>query len=104
MFAVIKTGGKQYKVKKGDTLRVERLPEEEGASIEIDEVLLIGDDSDVAVGTPYVEGSKVSATVKGHGRNRKVKVVKFKRRKNYMRTQGHRQAFTELEITDIAKS
>ena len=101
MYAVIVTGGKQYRVKEGDRLRVEKLPAEEGAEIEFDKVLAVGDGADVTVGRPYVEGGKVSATVRGHGRGDKVKVVKFKRRKNYLRQHGHRQHFTEVEIGDI---
>ena len=101
MYAVIATGGKQYRVREGDSLRVERLDAEEGAGIELDRVLLVGDGDRVAIGRPFVEGGKVAATVKGHGRRRKIKVVKFKRRKNYLRQHGHRQSFTELEIGPI---
>ncbi len=101
MYAVIASGGKQYRVEQGDRLRVERLDAEEGAEIELDRVLLVGDGDQVTVGTPVVEGSKVAATVKGHGRHRKIRVVKFKRRKNYLRRHGHRQSFTELEIKSI---
>ena len=101
MYAVITTGGKQYRVEEGDSLRVERLGVEEGAEIEIDRVLLVGDGEQVTVGRPFVGNGKVAATVKGHGRHKKVKVVKFKRRKNYLRRHGHRQHFTELEIKSI---
>ena len=101
MYAVIMTGGKQYRVEEGDSLRVERLDAEEGAEIEIDRVLLVGDGEQVTVGRPFVEHGKVAATVKVHGRSKKVKVVKFKRRKNYLRQHGHRQHFTELEIKSI---
>ena len=104
MYAVIMTGGKQYRVEEGDSLRVERLDAEEGAEIEIDRVLLVGDGQHVTVGRPFVEHGKVAATVKGHGRSKKVKVVKFKRRKNYLRQHGHRQHFTELEIKSIQAS
>ena len=102
MYAVIVTGGKQYRVRKGDTLKVERLPADEGAKVEFDKVLMVGEGEDISVGAPYVQGGKVSAKVKAHGRNRKIKVVKFKRRKNYLRTKGHRQDYTEVEITAIA--
>ena len=102
MYAVIVTGGKQYRVRKGETVRVERLAADEGAKVEFDKVLMLGEGEDVSVGAPYVSGGKVSAKVKSHGRNRKIKVVKFKRRKNYLRTKGHRQDYTELEITSIA--
>lgn len=101
MYAVIATGGKQYRVREGDSLRVERLDAEEGAEIELDRVLLVGDGDRIAIGRPFVESGKVAATVKGHGRHRKIKVVKFKRRKNYLRQHGHRQDFTELEIKSI---
>lgn len=102
MYAVIVTGGKQYRVRKGETLRVERLTADEGAKVEFDRVLMVGEGADVSVGTPYVKGGKVSAKVKAHGRARKINVVKFKRRKNYLRNRGHRQDFTEVEITSIA--
>ena len=101
MYAVIMTGGKQYRVEEGDSLRVERLDAEEGAEIEIDRVLLVGDGEQVIVGKPFVEHGKVAAAVKGHGRSKKIKVVKFKRRKNYLRQHGHRQRFTELRIGSI---
>ncbi len=102
MYAVIKTGGKQYKVAEGDTLRVEKLDGAEGDAVELDQVLLVENDGNVKVGSPTVEGAKVSATIKAQGRGDKIKVVKFKRRKNYKRVQGHRQSYTELEITSIA--
>ena len=101
MYAVIQTGGKQYRVSEGDKLRVEKLGADEGASIELDKVLLVADGDDVTVGTPYVDGVKVAATVKAHGRGKKVKIIKFKRRKHHMKRQGHRQWYTELEITSI---
>jgi len=101
MYAVFKTGGKQYRASKGDRLRVERLEAEEGATVEFDQVLLVGEGTDVKLGSPLVSGSKVKATVKSQGRAAKIKVLKFKRRKNYMRVKGHRQPFTEVEITSI---
>ena len=101
MYAVIETGGKQYRVKEGDRLRVEQLDAEEGAEIELDRVLLVGDGDRISVGRPLVEDGRVAATVKAHGRAKKIKVVKFKRRKNYLRQHGHRQRFTELEIGSI---
>ena len=101
MYAVIATGGKQYRVEEGENLRVERLDAEEGAEIELDRVLLVGDGEEVTIGHPFVEGGTVAATVRSHGRHKKIKVVKFKRRKNYLRQHGHRQDFTELEITSI---
>jgi large subunit ribosomal protein L21 len=101
MYAVIVTGGKQYRVRKGETVRVERLAAEEGDKVEFDKVLLVGEGEDVSIGAPYVKDGKVSAKVKAHGRDRKIKVVKFKRRKNYLRTKGHRQDYTDVEITAI---
>ncbi|MBT4837901.1 MAG: 50S ribosomal protein L21 [Methylococcales bacterium] len=102
MYAVIKTGGKQYRVKQGDTLRVEKINAEEGASIELDQVLMINNENDVVVGKPFIEGGKVSATVKSQGRAKKVNILKFRRRKHHMKKMGHRQSFTELEITGIS--
>ena len=102
MYAVIATGGKQYRVEEGDCLRVERLDAEEGAEIELDRVLLVGDGDEVTIGRPFVESGRVAATVRSHGRSKKVMVVKFKRRKNYLRRRGHRQGYTELEIKSIS--
>ena len=102
MYAVIQTGGKQYRVKQGLTLKVEKLDAAEGDSVELDKVLMLANGDDVKVGTPYIDGGKVTATVKAHGRGKKVKIIKFKRRKHHMKRQGHRQAYTELEITGIA--
>jgi len=101
MYAVIETGGKQYKVAEGQRLRVEKLKAAEGDKVELDKVLLVANGEDIKVGTPYVAGGKVSATVKAHGRGEKIKIVKFRRRKHHKKTQGHRQAYTELEITGI---
>ncbi len=100
MYAVIETGGKQYKVAVGDKLKVEKIPVAEGDSVNIDRVLMISDDGEVKVGSPLVD-SQVNATVLSHGKRRKIKVFKMKRRKNYRRTQGHRQSYTEIEITGI---
>ncbi len=102
MYAVIKSGGKQYKVEKGDKLKVEKLDTEAGKKVKIDEVLMVVDGENVTVGTPFVKGAKVTATVESHGRGPKVKIVKFKRRKHSRKQMGHRQAYTELSITDIA--
>jgi len=101
MYAVIKTGGKQYRVREGDTLRVEKLVAEAGATVQFDQVLMVGEGDQVKIGAPYLAGSQVSATVKSQGRGDKIKIVKFKRRKNYLRRNGHRQSFTEVEITKI---
>jgi len=102
MYAVIQTGGKQYRVSQGDTLRVEKLSADEGAEVGLEKVLMVGDGDDIRVGTPYLNGGKVTATVKSHGRGKKVKIVKFRRRKQYLKRQGHRQWYTELEITGIS--
>jgi large subunit ribosomal protein L21 len=100
--AVFITGGKQYRVSEGDKLRVEKLTAEEGAEVDFDTVLMVRSGEDVHVGTPYVPGSKVSATVTSHGKADKIMIVKFKRRKGYLRRQGHRQRYTELKITGIS--
>lgn len=100
MYAIIKTGGKQYRVSEGQTLRVEKLNAQEG-KVEFDQVLLVGQEDSVQVGKPVVEGAKVSADVVREGRDKKVIVFKKKRRKGYHKKQGHRQAFTEIKITQI---
>jgi len=101
MYAVIQTGGKQYRVAAGDTLKIEKIAAEEGASVELDKVLMVADGEDVKVGRPYLLGGSVTATVKTHGRGKKVKIVKFRRRKHHLKRQGHRQWYTELEIVGI---
>ena len=101
MYAVIKSGGKQYKVAQGDKLRVERLDNATGDTVELESVLMIADGDALKVGTPYVEGGKVSAVVKSHGRGKKIEIVKFRRRKHHRKQMGHRQSFTELQITGI---
>lgn len=100
-YAVIKTGGKQYRVQQGDILRVELLDAEEGAAVSFDQVLLVCEGESITVGAPTVAGAAVSATVRKHGRADKVRIIKFRRRKHYKRQQGHRQHFTEVEITGI---
>jgi len=104
MYAVFRSGGKQYRAAKGDVLRVEKIDGDEGATVSFDEVLLVGEGADVKVGSPTVDGSSVSAKVLRQGKSRKVPVVKFKRRQNYLRQGSHRQFFTEVEITGIAAS
>ena len=101
MYAVIKTGGKQYRVAPGEKLKVEQIPAEVGAQIVLDQVLLVGDESNVRLGQPIVAGATVTATVLGHGRGDKVKIFKMRRRKHYQKHQGHRQGFTELKIDGI---
>ena len=101
MYAVFRTGGKQYRASTGERVRVERLNAEEGDSVEFDQVLLVGEGSDVKVGSPLVADGCVTGVVTAQGRGKKVVVTKFKRRKNYKRIMGHRQHFTEVEITSI---
>jgi large subunit ribosomal protein L21 len=102
MYAVIVTGGKQYRVSQGDKVRVEKLDAAEGDSVELDRVLMIVDGDDIKIGAPAIEGGKVTAEVKTHGRSDKVNIIKFRRRKHHMKRQGHRQAYTELKITGIS--
>jgi large subunit ribosomal protein L21 len=102
MYAVIATGGKQYRVTKDTVLRVEKLDAEPGATVEFGEVLLVGEGASVQLGKPRLAGSKVVATVVRHGKGKKVSIVKFRRRKHYMRQKGHRQMFTEVKVTDIS--
>jgi large subunit ribosomal protein L21 len=102
MYAVIQTGGKQYRVAPGDTLRVETVAAEAGQVIEFDQVLMIGNDGGVQVGRPFVAGGKVTATVTAHGRHPKVRIIKFRRRKHHMKRMGHRQNYTEIHIDGIS--
>ena len=102
MYAVIKSGGKQYRVAEGDVLKIEKLELETGASVDFEQVLLVADGDDVKIGAPLVEGAKVSAEIVNHGRADKVKIIKFRRRKHSMKRQGHRQWYTEVKITGIA--
>jgi large subunit ribosomal protein L21 len=102
VYAVFRTGGKQYRASQGDKLRVERLEAEVGDTIEFDQVLLVGEGASVKLGTPLVSGGKVAGKVLAQGRAKKIDVIKFKRRKNYKRQHGHRQHFTEVEITSIS--
>lgn len=102
MYAVIKSGGKQYKVREGDAIRVEKIDAEEGDEVSLDEVLMVADGDKVSVGAPVLEGASVVATVVSHGRGRKIRVVKFRRRKHHRKQVGHRQAYTELKITGIS--
>ncbi|MGO0308635.1 50S ribosomal protein L21 [Endozoicomonas acroporae] len=102
MYAVIRTGGKQYRVTEGEILKVEKLSNAAGESLEINDVLLIANGEELKVGAPVVEGAKVTAEVISHGRGPKIKIIKFKRRKHHRKQMGHRQWFTELKITGIA--
>ena len=102
MYAVIKTGGKQYRVAEGTVLKVEKLDVAAGESLNISDVLLIANGEEMKVGAPMIEGAKVTAEVISHGRSAKIKIIKFKRRKHHRKQMGHRQWFTELKITSIA--
>ncbi len=101
MYAVFRSGGKQYRASEGDRVRVERLDAREGDAVEFDQVLLVGGGAEVKLGSPLVEDSLVKGIVTSQGRGKKIVVTKFKRRKNYKRIMGHRQHFTEVEITSI---
>lgn len=101
MYAVIATGGKQYRVEKDSVLRIEMLAAETGSTVEFNDVLLIADGDNVQVGAPLLKGSKVTATVEKHGKGEKKVIVKFRRRKHYMRQGTHRQPYTEIRVTGI---
>ncbi|MCK6411554.1 MAG: 50S ribosomal protein L21 [Azonexus sp.] len=102
MYAVIKTGGKQYRVTAGQKLKVEQIPADVGAEITLDQVLMAGEGESVKIGAPFIAGASVKATVVSHGRHDKVKIFKMRRRKHYQKRQGHRQNYTELRIEAIA--
>ena len=102
MYAVIVTGGKQYRVEQGEYLRVESLAADVGSTLEIDQVLMVADGTSFKVGSPLVQGAKVSAEVLSHGRHKKVEILKFRRRKHHMKHMGHRQNYTEIKITGIS--
>jgi len=101
MYAVVKTGGLQVRMTPGKAFRVGKLAGEVGAAVEFDEVLLVGGEGDAKVGKPLVAGAKVLGTIKAHGRGEKITIFKSKRRKNYRRKQGHRQDYTEVQVTEI---
>ncbi len=101
MYAVIKTGGKQYRVAAGQKLKIEQIPADIGQEITLDQVLSVGNGDDIKIGTPLVDGASVKATVLAQGRHKKIKVFKMRRRKGYRRTQGHRQNYTEIRIDDV---
>ena len=102
MYAVIKSGGKQHRVQEGEYLRLEKLEVATGESVDFDEVLMVADGDNVKIGTPLVEGGKVTAEILSHGRADKVKIIKFNRRKHSRKQMGHRQWFTEVKITSIS--
>ncbi|WP_019560600.1 MULTISPECIES: 50S ribosomal protein L21 [Caldimonas] len=101
MYAVIKTGGKQYKVAAGEKIKVEQIAAEVGQEIVIDQVLAVGNGAELKVGTPLVAGASVKATVVAHGKHDKVRIFKLRRRKHYKKSQGHRQTYTELQISAV---
>ena len=102
MYAVVRSGGKQYRVSPGGSVRVEKLAGEVGSKVTLDEVLMVGGEGDVKIGTPTVDGASVSGTITAQGRSDKIRVFKMKRRKGYRRTQGHRQDYTEIAIDGIS--
>jgi len=102
MYAVFQSGGKQHRVAEGQTVRLEKIEIAPGETVEFDNVLMVSNDDDVKIGTPYVDGGKVTAEVVTHGRGDKVKIVKFRRRKHSRKQMGHRQWFTEVKITNIS--
>lgn len=102
MYAVIKTGGKQYKVSPGHTLRIEKIKTEIGTSFDFQDVLMVAKENDIRIGTPMLDDGKVTATVLEHGRDKKVTIIKFKRRKHHLKRRGHRQHYTDVRITGIA--
>ncbi len=101
MYAVIETGGKQYRVSEGDVIRIEKLQAAEGDEVTFERVLMVGQGEDTKVGTPVVDGGKVTANVEAQGRGEKITVIKFRRRQKYRRKQGHRQDYTQVRITGI---
>lgn len=101
MYAVIRSGGKQYRVIKDQVLRLEKIEVSEGETVDFDQVLMVGEGDKVEIGAPFLESAKVQAEVVKHGRGEKVNIIKFKRRKHHMKRQGHRQHFTEVKITEI---
>ncbi len=101
MYALVEIKGKQYKAEKGSVLKVDKIDSEKGEALEFDKVLMLSNDSDVKIGTPYVEGIKVKGSVEDQIKDKKVIVFKYKRRKNYRRTRGHRQQYTLVKVNDI---
>ena len=103
MYAVISTGGKQYRVSKGDTIQIEKLDKNEGDKVQFDKILLISNNGKVTIWKPFLENIKIEGIVKSQGRDKKINIIKFNRRKHYKKQAGHRQSFTQVEITNIAE-
>jgi large subunit ribosomal protein L21 len=101
MYALLVTGGKQYKVAKGDSLKIESLPGEVGAVVEFDQVLMVANGDNINIGTPFIENTKVIGEIVAHGRKEKVNIIKFRRRKHHIKRMGHKQNYTQIKITDI---
>ena len=101
-YAIVRTGGKQYRVEPGDTIRVESLPVEEGDTVELDDVLMLSTEDGVSLGTPRVDGAKVTAEVVGNGKGKKIVIFKYKAKTRYRRRNGHRQHYTDLKVTGIS--
>jgi len=102
MYAVIQSGGKQHRVSEGQVLKLEKLTSETGATVDFDKILMVADGENITIGKPYLDSAKVSAEVVSHGRGKKIRVIKFKRRKHHMKQMGHRQWYTEVKITGIS--
>lgn len=103
MYAVIKTGGKQYRVKEGDVLKLEQLTAEVGSTFDFVDVMMLSNGDDITCGTPMIANAVVSAVILEHGRHKKIKIIKFRRRKHHMKKMGHRQNYTQVKITAISK-
>ncbi|MBT7543230.1 MAG: 50S ribosomal protein L21 [Gammaproteobacteria bacterium] len=103
MYAVISTGGKQYRVSKGDTIQIEKLDKKEGDTILFDKILLISNNGKVSIGKPFLKKSKIEGVIEAQGRDKKISIIKFHRRKHYKKQAGHRQSFTQVKITNIAE-
>jgi large subunit ribosomal protein L21 len=102
MYAIIRTGGRQFRVMEGETLRVEKLEGDVGSAVKFEEILMVGAGDSIDIGAPLVSGASVAATIKSHGRADKIRIIKFRRRKHHMKQMGHRQHYTEIEITGIS--
>ncbi len=102
MYAVVETGGKQYRIEEGQTIKIEKLPQDVDASVDFEKILMVVDGENVKIGTPHVEGAKVTGTILEQGRLKKIKIVKFKRRKHHLKQMGHRQYFTAVNIDKIS--